>query len=89
LPSKHRRYAGGITKTGDGVLMFSAQSLYRGATIVNGGGIRIGIANRRLSILDVESEWSRHQLESRRRLPRHSVASTAAVLFSTPVPLRS
>ncbi|NBS01305.1 MAG: hypothetical protein EBS72_03980, partial [Rhizobiales bacterium] len=37
--------AGGLTKTGNGVLQFNAQAHYAGATTVNAGGLKLGVTN--------------------------------------------
>ncbi len=49
--------AGGITKSGNGVLQFNAPTVYTGPTTVSAGGIRAGVANAgsRFSALTLNS----------------------------------
>ena len=37
--------AGGLNKTGNGILQFNAQAHYAGATTVNAGGLKLGVTN--------------------------------------------
>lgn len=73
---------GGITKTGNGVLQFNAQSHYTGPTVVSVGGIRNGVTN-------AGSRFSALTLNSGTRYDLNNISTTwgslsgAGTIFST------
>jgi autotransporter-associated beta strand protein len=65
--------AGGIDKQGDGVLQLNAQQSYTGPTMVNGGGLRLGVTN-------AGSRYSALVLNSGTRLDLNGIATTVGSL---------